>query len=62
VSKYPAIPEPASNEESRDQVIRALKEVAELITGQRGSAFSHKALTWEDLIAAGIIAREDVPR
>ena len=55
------IPEPYENLASLRAVTLALKELAEVLAGQRGSAGT-AAVTWNDLIAIGLIQPDQVPR
>lgn len=59
--KYPAIPDPITNVASLREVALALKEGQEIITRQRGDR-TLSAVTWQDLLALGLIKASQLPR
>lgn len=59
-NKYPAIPECTSDVRSLQNTINALKEVVEVLTGQRHG--SQPLVTWDDLVRLGVVEQGDVPR
>ena len=60
VAKYPPIPEPAADLVALRSSALALKEVTEILTQQRGVR-SHSAVTWDDLLALGLILPSQIP-
>lgn len=59
--KYPAIPEPVANVESVRSTCAALKEGQEILTRIRGDR-SASAVTWQDLLALGLITQAQMPK
>jgi len=59
--QYPAIPEPVANVESVRSTCAALKEGQEILTRSRGDR-TMSAVTWQDLLALGLITKEQLPR
>jgi len=60
---YPPIAEPVMTVESHQEVISALKTTVDTLVGNRShKVFSHSAVTWEDLVAVGVITRDQIPR
>lgn len=55
-----AIPVPATDVVSLHAAAIATKELVETLAGQRGSALD-AAVTWADLLEAGLIKPEQVP-
>jgi hypothetical protein len=60
-AKYPAIPEPLAEINSVRDTSAALKETVEVLTQQRGVR-SLSAVTWQDLLALGLIKVDQVPK
>jgi hypothetical protein len=60
-AKYPAIPEPVAEINSVRDTSAALKETVEVLTQQRGTR-SLSAVTWQDLLALGLISPDQVPK
>lgn len=60
-AKYPAIPEPIAEINSVRDTAAALKETAEILTQQRGTR-SLSAVTWQDLLALGLISPDQIPK
>jgi hypothetical protein len=58
--RYNSIPDPRGDVESLRQALLATKEVVEVMASQRGSRGSG-AVTWDDLIALGIVDGEFSP-
>jgi hypothetical protein len=54
------IPEPYENVESLYRTVHALKELVEVLSGQRGQAFD-VAVTWQDMLNLQLIRYEDIP-
>jgi hypothetical protein len=59
VSNYRSIPDPQANVESLHQTVLALKETVEVLAGHRKS-LSAQALTYEDLVLAGVTTPYDL--
>lgn len=59
--KYPAIPDPVANINSVRDTSAALKEGMEILTRQRGDR-SLSAVTWQDLLALGLINPTQIPK
>lgn len=55
------VPEPYENLHSLLTAVRALKELAEGLTGQRGT-LDDRAVTWGDLVQLGLIKPDQVPK
>lgn len=55
-----SIPEPIAELHSLYTAVLALKEIVEQLAGQRGRALD-SAVTWGDLVEAGVIKPEQVP-
>jgi len=60
-ARFPAIPEPVAEINSVRDTTAALKETIEVLTQQRGTR-SFSAVTWEDLLALGLITPDQIPR
>lgn len=60
-AKYPAIPEPQAEINSVRDTAAALKETVEVLTQQRGTR-SLSAVTWQDLLALGLVTADQVPK
>jgi hypothetical protein len=56
-----AVPHPQATVESLQASVIALKEVVEVLMQQRGHS-DNWAVTWADLIRAGIVKPDQVPR
>ena len=54
------IPEPYENIESVYRTVLAMKELVEMLAGQRGQAYD-VAVTWQDLLDLDWIRHEDIP-
>jgi hypothetical protein len=54
------IPEPYENVESLYRTVLSLKELVEMLAGQRGQAFD-VAVTWQDMLDLQLIRYEDIP-
>lgn len=59
--KYPSIPDPTTAPENLLDATLALKQAMEIVTGQRGDKL-HTAVTWADLVALGVITKDQVPK
>lgn len=59
-AKYPSIPEPTTDPVSLRDSVLALKQAFEIHSHQRGVA-AQAAVTWEDLVALGLITAAQVP-
>lgn len=57
---YPSIAEPLAEINSVRDTAAQLKETAEILIGQRGTR-SLAAVTWQDLLALGLIKPDQVP-
>lgn len=55
-----SIPQPTTDPAALFASVDALKEVVETLAGQRGRALD-VAVTWGDLVEAGVIKPEQVP-
>lgn len=55
-----SVPEPYETLSSLRSTALALKELTEVLAGQRGSA-NDAAVTWGDLVALGLIKQDQVP-
>lgn len=55
-----SIPEPVAEIRSLHATVLATKEIVETLTGQRGRALD-AAVTWGDLVEAGLIQPDQVP-
>lgn len=60
-AKYPAIPEPTAEINSVRDTCASLKETVEVLTQQRGDR-SLSSITWQDLLALGLISPDQVPK
>jgi hypothetical protein len=58
---FPAIPAPSANPTSLRTTSNSLKESVEILTRQRGDR-SLSAVTWQDLLALGLITADQIPR
>lgn len=58
--KYPPLSEPVATVESLRVNALAVKETLEILTRQRGDR-SLSAVTWQDLVALGLITQAQVP-
>lgn len=58
---YPAIPDPSSDVDSLRITALAVKEGLEIITRQRGDR-GNSAVTWNDLLALGIVTAAQIPK
>jgi hypothetical protein len=54
------IPEPYEDLASLRASVLALKELVEVLSGQRGQAYD-VAITWQDLLDLQMIRKEDIP-
>lgn len=60
---YSSIPEPQASIPSHHEAILALKEAVEVITRQRRrEQIALSAVTWNDLVALGVIERDQIPK
>lgn len=59
--KRPSIPMPSTDTTSLRNTALALKENVEILTQQRGDR-AMSAVTWDDLVALGLISQVQVPR
>lgn len=59
--KYPAIPDPILDLNSVREATAALKEGQEILTRIRGDR-SLSAVTWQDLLALGLIKPDQIPK
>jgi hypothetical protein len=59
--KYPSIPDPITNVQALRDTTLALKEGQEILTRQRGDR-SLSAVTWQDLLALGLITASQIPK
>lgn len=57
----PTIPVPSEDVRSLHSTAAATKELVEQIAGQRG-AVGDAAVTFDDLVRLGLIARDKIPR
>jgi len=55
------IPNPQDNVPSLRATAEAMKELVEVLTGQRGRPGS-AAVTWDDLVRLGLIVPDQIPR
>lgn len=60
-AKYPSIPEPLAEINSVRDSAAAMKETVEILTQQRGDR-ALSAVTWQDLLALGLISADQIPR
>lgn len=58
--KYPGIPQPLAEVNSLQNTAQATKEAVEIVTRQRGDR-SLSAVTWQDLLALGLITPDKIP-
>jgi hypothetical protein len=58
--RYPPVPEPSTDLVSLRSTALALKETAEILTGNRGNR-SLSVVTWQDLVDLGLILPSQVP-
>lgn len=60
---YVPIPEPVMNVESHQEVLSAIKLTVDTLVGNSSpKVFSSSAVTWEDLVAVGVITRDQIPK
>lgn len=59
-SARPGIPQPTAS--NLLDTVLSIKEAVETINGQRRGSRVTSAVTWEDLIALGIVTLEQVPK
>ncbi len=58
-----AIPDPQATIPSHQETLTAMKEVVDILAGQRrDDLVGRKAVTWDDLVALGLIQQDQVPR
>jgi hypothetical protein len=55
------IPDPHENLASLRSTVLALKELVEMLAGQRGQAYD-VAVTWQDLLDLQLVNKDDIPR
>lgn len=55
-----AIPEPQKNIDSMYEAIVALKQIVEVLAGQRGDA-TGRAATFRELVNIGLIEEDEIP-
>lgn len=60
-NNYPAIPEPTPDLKALNATCNALKEVVEILLGQRRNTGS-AAVTYDRLVELQVITPQDVPR
>lgn len=58
--KYPGIPQPIADVNNLQVAASATKEAVEILTRQRGDR-SLSAVTWQDLLALGLITASQIP-
>lgn len=54
------IPEPYENVQALYRTVLAMKELVEMLAGQRGQAFT-VAVTWQDMLDLQLVRVEDIP-
>ena len=55
------IPEPYEDVQSLYRTVHAMKELVEMLAGQRGFA-SEVAVTWQDLLNLQLVRMADIPK
>lgn len=61
VNRYPPIPDSSIDPEALRKTDLALKETLEIMTGVRGNR-GDSVVTWNDLLALGLIVKEQIPK
>lgn len=61
MSDFPSIPEPRPEPNVLAECMRAVKQIAEVLTRQRGKP-AQSAVTWQDLVDLGLITADRIPK
>lgn len=61
MSNFPSIPEPQPEVSVLAECVRSLKQIAEVLTRQRGKP-AQSTVVWQDLVDLGLITPDQIPK
>jgi hypothetical protein len=61
VSNFPSIPDPQPEVNVLAECVRSLKQIAEVLTRQRGKP-AQSSVVWQDLVDLGLITETQIPK
>lgn len=61
MSNFPSIPDPQPEVGVLAECVRSLKQIAEVLTRQRGKP-AQSSVVWQDLVDLGLITETQIPK